>query len=628
MCGITGITRLPVDSANGLEPVLETMVSSLTHRGPDGQGIQWIEGVGIGHRRLAIIDPIGGHQPFSNEDGLVWITYNGELYNFKEIRSNLIARGHQFRTNSDTEVIVHAYDEYGEHCVEYFRGMFAFCIVDLKQRLLFLACDQLGIKPLYYLAGDNLFAFASEIQTLRKIPGQSFTLDLSAVDQYLSLQYIPAPETIFKEVRKLPPAHRFIVTFDGVVHNPVAYWEFEFRPNYDRPETEWLDLLDERLRESVQAHLVSDVPFGAFLSGGMDSSAVIAYMTKILDKPVKTFTIGFDEPDFDETSYAQQASNYYHTDHYVEIVHPDALEILPDLVRHYGEPFGDISAIPTYYVSRLARRYVPMVLTGDGGDEAFAGYNSYKTWMAWLNYDEITTAQEKMKVWKRPLYPFARWLFPSRYPTPSKRLPSLSNWLPFIEQYNAGTRQELWRKDYQHVVQNRHECLEAAFAKAQTYQPTSLAQFLDIKTYLPFDILTKVDIASMLHGLEARTPFVDIRVMELAATIPQEMNITCIKNNEWIGKRLFKKLLERYYPASFLDRPKMGFNVPFSIWFRKGTQNQDLLFERFFKNGSELEDFFEPSVIKNLLEKKGLSRLWLLMFLDEWLKQNQCINTP
>jgi asparagine synthase (glutamine-hydrolysing) len=618
MCGIAGLVLNKTDVST-LPAILEEMVTTLAHRGPDGQGTQYFENIGLGHRRLAIIDPAGGHQPLSNDDGSLWIIYNGELYNFQEIKQQLLAKGHRFYTNSDTEVVLHAYQEWGERCVEDFRGMFAFCILDLKARRLFLARDPLGIKPLVYLSDAGRFAFASEIQALRCLPGLELTLDLQALDQYLRLQYIPAPATIFKQIHKLPPAHRMTVTFDGEVHGPELYWQLAFQPDLQRSEADWLELIDQTLRDSVRAHLVSDVPFGAFLSGGVDSSAVVAYMAQILERPVQTFTIGFENAKFDETSYAQQVAARWETDHHVEIVRPHALEILPDLVRHYGEPFGDSSAIPTYYVSRVARQQVPMVLSGDGGDEAFAGYESYRGWMEWLSGDNL----RYKPAWKRMLYPAARRILPGRYPDPAKRLPRLSNWMMFIEYFGNAQRQELWRPEYRQSIQDRQDVFEAAYARAQSYPPASLAQYLDIQTYLPFDILTKVDVASMMHGLEARTPIVDVRVMELAATIPHHLDIARSSSGEWSGKRLFKKVLERYYPAGFFDRPKMGFAVPIQAWLEGDVQRPDSLRQRLLDPGSALGEFFEPAAIQGLLEQKQYRKLWLLLILDEWLHQNR-----
>ncbi len=380
MCGIVGLLRFDAQTAD--YDTVAPLIKALVHRGPDDEGLIVRGPAILGHTRLSIIDLEGGRQPLANEDETVWITYNGEIYNYRELREYLEAKGHIFRTKSDTEVIVHAYEQWGDSCVEYFRGMFAFAILDLRVRRFFLGRDHFGIKPLYYLRTNTFFAFASEIQVLRLLPDVDWTLDLGAIDEYLRLRYIPAPKTIYCNVQKMLPAYRLSVTFDGKCSPPEEYWQLEFRPNFRRSQEDTLEELDEVVRDSVRAHLVADVPFGAFLSGGVNSSTIVAYMAEILGRPIATFSIGFDETGFDELPYARQAANIWHTEHQEEIVKPAALSILPQLVQNYGEPFGDHSAIPTYYVSRLARSRVTMVLSGDGGDECFAGYeDTYGRWV-------------------------------------------------------------------------------------------------------------------------------------------------------------------------------------------------------------------------------------------------------
>jgi len=611
MCGIAGIIQ--TNCAPVSPDVLVAMTSALSHRGPDGWGTQIWHGVGLGHRRLAIIDPKGGKQPLSNENEQVWITFNGEIYNYRELRHDLRLKGHLFRTNSDTETIVHAYEQWGDRCVERLRGMFAFAIVDLKQRRVLLARDHLGIKPLYYLQSPTYFAFASELKALQCIPNQLLDLDLQAIDQYLWLQYIPAPQTAFKQVKKLLPAHRMAITFDGRLSDPDEYWHLEFRPNYQRGQAEWIQAIDEVLRDSVRAHLVSDVPFGAFLSGGVDSSAVVAYMAQLLDQPVRTFSIGFKEEDFNELPHARKVAEQWGTTHRFEIVEPNALEILPRLVRHYGEPFGDSSAIPTYYVSQLARCSVPMVLSGDGGDEAFAGYESYRLWMQWLTHDGSAS-------WKRLMRPFVETIMPRRYPP---RKPTMRNWLEFIAYVDVPRRKSLWRPDYRGVCPAPLKTHEELFARTLGYPPCTMAQYMDLKTYLPYDILTKVDVASMMHGLEARTPLTDVRVIEFAATIPDTLNINRNDDGRWEGKLLLKKTLEKYYSKTFLHRSKMGFALPIQPWFATDGAFRPIVRERLLGTDSMLSEFFEPDAIASLMDLNATGPMWLLLFLDEWLRQNR-----
>ncbi|HEY4641153.1 MAG TPA: asparagine synthase (glutamine-hydrolyzing), partial [Thermoanaerobaculia bacterium] len=370
MCGIAGI--LDADHADPGAAI--AMANRIRHRGPDGSGEWSCAAISLSHRRLSIIDLEGGRQPLANEDASVHVTYNGEIYNFRELRKTLLDCGHTFTTVSDTEVLVHAWEEWGRDCVEKLRGMFAFAIWDEKKQQLLLARDRAGIKPLYYYRSGSRFAFASELQAFS---GWERTLDPEALDLYLHFQYIPAPYTIYKEIRKLPPAHTLLIS-PRSEPDIRRYWSLRFEPGNGLSESQWLDELDAVISESVRLHLVSDVPFGAFLSGGVDSSLVTSYMSEHLrDEHVRTYSIGFDDPDYDELPYARIVSDYLHTTHREEMVYPDAIAILPELVRHYGEPFADSSAIPTYYVSRLAAADVKMVLSGDGGDEAFAGYASY-----------------------------------------------------------------------------------------------------------------------------------------------------------------------------------------------------------------------------------------------------------
>ena len=590
MCGIAGIINFNNTPAD--RTVLETMTHVLAHRGPDGSGVEIRGPVGFGHRRLSIIDPAGGKQPMFNEDRQVWVTFNGEIYNYQELRHELQAKGHRFTTNSDTETIVHAYEQWGEQCVERFRGMFAFAIMDWRQGKIFIARDQFGIKPLFYVQTGTTFAFASEQQALLHVPGVELDLDLTAVDQYLWLQYIPAPRTAFKQIKKLPPAHRMSITLDGRVTPPQEYWRLQFTPDEVPDEQEWIEALDATLRDSVKAHLVSDVPFGAFLSGGVDSSLVIAYMTQVLEKPVTAFSIGFEESDFNEIDYARIAARQWGAKHHVEIVRPDALQILPDLVRCYGDLFGDSSAIPTYYVSQMARKQVPMILSGDGADESFAGYWSYGNWMSSFDHN------------------------PAQQPT-------LDHWLKFINYVPVPHRKALWRPEHRHICPAPLELFEQEFARTAGYTTCQKVQHLDLKTYLPYAILTKVDIASMMHGLEVRPPFVDIRVVELASKIPERFNISRNAQGGWDRKLLLRKVAERYYPREFLDRPKMGFAVPIAKWFAQGGELHDVLRERLLGRNSTLTEFFEPEMMSSLMAGNATGPLWLLLFMEEWLRQNR-----
>lgn len=584
MCGVAAILRQDRAVA---DREIHAMTDALRHRGPDGEGV-WVKGqVALGNRRLAIIDLQSGEQPMGNEDGSVVASFNGEIYNFRELRSVLRGKGHVFRTASDTEVVVHAYEEWGKQCVERFRGMFAFCIADTKENLMFFARDHFGIKPLFYFRWNGCFACASELQALKTLDEFPWALDLSALDQYLWLQYIPAPQTVFKRVKKLPPAHRMIVHFDGAIEGPECYWDRTFDPDSLRTAESFLEELDAALQESVQAHMVADVPVGAFLSGGIDSSTVVGYVTKVLGQPLKTFSIGFEEEEFSELSFAHTAARSAASEHSTDIVRPDILEILPDLVRHYGEPFGDSSALPTFAVSRLAREHVPVVLSGDGGDEAFGGYASYQQWMS----------------------------------DPENQ--TLEGWLRLMQYLPHDWRARLWRPEFQDVIAERCGVFEEAWVKSASHSPLQRVQYIDRRTYLPSAILTKVDIASMMNSLEVRTPFLDVRVWDTASRIPALFNMREVAKGRWEGKLLLRRLLEKWYPSDIIHRRKTGFGVPLARWFAEGGACRRMLFDRLLDPSSPLAEYFDPAVMRSLLAQNFTNPLWLLLFLDEWLRQYQ-----
>jgi len=598
------------------------MTARVRHRGPDGQGLHVEAPVALGHRRLSIIDLVSGAQPMSNEDDRVWVTYNGELYNFRELRDQLKAAGHKFRTASDTEVIVHAWEEWGEQCVEHFRGMFALAIADYHRRVVFLARDHLGIKPLYYFKTGERLAFASELHALRALSDCPDEIDPKAIDDYLFLLYVPPPNTIYRNVWKLPPAHRLMVGFDGRTTGPECYWQLQFRPESGVSFDEWTERLEHVLRDSVRAHLMSDVPFGAFLSGGIDSTAVVELMSRELAEPVRTFSIGFEEAEFNELDYARTAARTFRTQHHEEIVRADGVAILPELVRHFGEPFGDSSAIPTYFVSRLARRHVTMALTGDGGDESFLGYGRYFGWHAWVN-----PARGKRAMWKRLLRPALQIVMPRRFP--ARRPVTPEEWLPWISGVDARIRKEIWRAEFVHVVEEPIEQIQHILQSARAVSPEQIGQFIDYQTYLPNDILTKVDISSMIHSLETRTPMTDVRVAEFAATIPWKMNLRKNESGQWTGKHLLKRLVGRHFGPEFLERRKTGFGIPLNHWFAPGGALREQLTDRLFSPGANIYRYFDPGAVQQLVtehrvnENDNSQRLWQLLFLETWLDETR-----
>lgn len=624
VCGIAGYIRL--DGREAERAVLSGMTYRLRHRGPDGEGFHITGGTGLGHRRLAILDPEAGAQPMPNEDGSVWVTFNGEIYNFQELANELRLAGHLLRTRSDTEVIVHAYEQWGEACVEHFRGMFAFAVWDERRQRLFLARDRVGIKPLYYLTLPGLFAFASELQAFEAIPSFRPTIDLRALDLYLHFQYIPAPFSIFREVRKLPPAHYVTLDWRGGTEGAKRYWKLAIEPENGLSEADWLDRLDAGLRDTIRHHVVSDVPFGAFLSGGIDSSTVVAYMSQVLEQPVHTFSITFDDPEFDEGDFARQVARQLGTRHHEECVRPDTLAVLPALVRHYGEPFADSSALPTYYLSKLAAGHVKMVLSGDGGDENFAGYSTYAA-LAWHHRGP----QGVLPRLRHTVGGLLRGLGLR----PSLGSPD-DTWYESAAYFGSAQRSHLWRPEYRQFSVETRRWYDEQLEHAPRADLCSRFQHFDLSNYLPHDILCKVDVASMAHGLEVRVPLLDHVFMELMAKMPSqlklkwsELNGTADGNGSrrsvpLTGKYLLKKNAERFFPTPFVYRKKQGFGVPVGRWMAGVARGE--VEDRLLGTGTPLADYFDPHFIRELLTDHlgGTDhgpRLWSLLFLSEWLTQ-------
>jgi asparagine synthase (glutamine-hydrolysing) len=591
MCGIAGLlAQFPVDK---LRAAALALADAQRHRGPDGAGVHVQGPVGIAHRRLSIIDLEAGAQPLSNEDGSVWITFNGEIYNYRELRTTLETRGHRFRTHSDTEVIVHAYEEWGDDCVLQLRGMFAFAIADARRQRLFLARDHFGIKPLVYVEQDGWFAFASELQAFHSLRDTKLDLDVRAIDEYLALQYIPAPRTAYKQARKLPPAHVMSVDYDGRVHGPSRYWRPEFKTDTFRTDKQWVEALDEALTDSVRAHLVADVPVGAFLSGGLDSTAVVALASELSNTPIRTFSIGFRDPAHDESAWAAEAAQKLGTHHHCEMVDVDALASLPDIVRHYGEPFGDSSAVATMAVARVAADHVKTVLTGDGGDEGMAGYHSHMAWLQWV----------------------------SQQGEPNRSRPNVNSWQQFIQYCDPHTRQRLWAGAERGRTMLPIESFEKAWSEARELGVVQRVQYMDAMTYLPNDILTKVDIASMAHSLETRTPLIDVNVWSLLTQMPERVNIGVDPYGVLTGKHALKHLLSRWFPDRFLHRKKQGFAVPLARWFAADGDARGLVEEKLFGSNSHLRTLFDTTPARDLLNQARHGPVWVLLVLEEWLRQ-------
>ena len=634
MCGIVGIANSnarPVD-----ESALRTMCAALVHRGPDdegyyvnrdpqtgsGSGIHGTSSAGLGMRRLAIIDLSTGRQPIHNEDKTVWVVLNGEIYNYAELRKELEARGHLFYTQSDTEVIVHAYEEYGDDVPKHLRGMFAFALWDEKHQRLLLARDRVGKKPLLYSIVGGELVFASEFQAILRHPGVARDVNEAAISHYLSFMCVPAPLTAFAGVRKLEPGH-FLIWQDGEVEIR-RYWSLDFRNKIDISEREAGERVVDLLRDAVRVRLMSDVPLGAFLSGGIDSSAVVALMSELSAERVKTFSIGFDEQEFNEISHARRVAERFGTDHHEFIVRPNAVEVLPTLVRHYGEPYADSSAIPTYYLAKMTRQHVTVALNGDGGDECFAGYERYAAMHVAQRYHHLP------RVLREQVVEPALAAIPEAGSTRSR----LGRARRFFDVMGRPVGERYFRLTSAISEELKAELCAPEFlartssAKAISYvQPwfegngeidvVDRALLADTSHYLPNDLLVKVDIASMAASLEARSPFLDHHVMEFAASLPARYKLRGLTT-----KRVLKNALKGLLPPENLTRNKMGFGVPIGRWFRgelRAFLGETILSERAFGRG-----YFKRESVKRLVadhvdgRRDYAHQLWTLLMLELW----------
>jgi asparagine synthase (glutamine-hydrolysing) len=568
MCGLTGIfeyerlTEIPKE-------LVHRMNETIVHRGPDDEGIFVGPGIGLGFRRLSIIDVSGGHQPISNEDGSIWVMLNGEIYNYPELRKELLQRGHTLATRSDTETIVHLYEEYGEDCFAKLHGMFAIVLWDARQRRLLMARDRVGKKPLFYSADRQRVLFGSELKALLAADGLSRDIDSQALSDYFSFGYIPAPKTIYRSVRKVLPGNYIVVSGNGSLEEK-PYWDLSFRETEDCSEAVWCERICHQLCEATRVRLMSDVPLGAFLSGGIDSSSVVAMMAHLMNQPVTTCAIGFDVPEFDESKFARQVAERFHTEHHEQVVQPDALTIVDTLAWHYDEPFADSSAIPTYYVSAIARQHVTVALGGDGGDENFAGYRRYLFDVAENRVRARIPAGIRASIFG-PLgrwYPGLAWaprIFRAKATFQSLACNPLEGYFNSISIFRPAEKPKLFLEDFCDHLKGYDsiEVLRQYYNRADTQDPLSRIQYVDIKTYLTDDILTKVDRASMAVSLEVRAPLLDHQLMEMTARIPASLKLRARE-----GKYILKKAMEPVLPHDILYRSKQGFAVPLAHWFR------------------------------------------------------------
>lgn len=625
MCGLVG--KLNFDFQKPVENgLIEKMAETLKHRGPDDKGVYVKGNIGFGLSRLAVIDlSRTGHQPMHNEDKTVWIVFNGEIYNFQNLRRKLIERGHKFFSNSDTETIIHLYEEYGEGCLKYLRGMFAFAIWDEKKKKLFMARDRIGKKPLYYFLNDQCLIFASEIKAIledRIVPRR---VNKKAIHHYLTYNYVPNPQTAFHNIFKLPPAH-FLIWQAGRM-SIKRYWRLNYEPKLNLSEEEACEQILSRLKEATKIRMISDVPLGAFLSGGMDSSAVVALMSKLSEKPVRTFSIGFKEGSYNELPFAKIVAETFQTEHHEFLVKPKALQALPKLVWHYGEPFADSSALPVFYVAKMARDYVTVALNGDGGDENFGGYRRYHFDRFIRYYNQFPSLMREGIINKFiKIIPYTNSasfnLFLQKLKvlseTSSDSQPQRHLWLLYWFNYNL--KEKLYSDDFKREI-GKEDPLNIMAENYKNFG--NLADSVDnmisveANTYLPDDLLVKMDIATMANSLEARSPLLDHEFMEFAAALPPEFKI---KNGE--RKYIFKKALKTLLPKEIIYRKKKGFTPPMDDWFR--GEMKDYAHEVLLDSKTIDRNYFKKEGIVKLLDEHCRSNInhgeviWALIFLELW----------
>jgi asparagine synthase (glutamine-hydrolysing) len=629
MCGIVGVFdhrgQTQIDHA-----LLRRMTDIIAHRGPDGDGFYHAPGIGLGYRRLAIIDLAGGNQPMFNEDRTVCLVFNGEIYNFQPLMAELTARGHHFRTRSDTEVIVHAWEEWGEACLDRLNGMFAFTLWDSRTETLFLARDRLGEKPLYYsFLGNGRLIFGSELKSLLCSPELDRSLDPQAIEEFFAFGYIPDPHSIYRSVRKLPAAHCLVLRRGEPAGEPRPYWDVRFVDGVRLRREEVLEELLFRLREAVRLRMIADVPLGAFLSGGVDSSGVVAMMAGLKAAPVQTFSIAFGARGWDESAYAAAIAARYRTDHHVREVNPNSFDLVDRLASIYDEPFGDSSAMPTFRVCAMAREKVTVALSGDGGDEVFAGYRRYR-WHC---------AEDRVRRWlprsvRGPvfgtlgqLYPKLDWLprpFRAKVTFQELALDPVGAYFSAVSICGDALRRQLFSPALRRELQGYSavELLRSHMSRSGSEDPLSQVQYADLKTYLPGDILTKVDRASMANSLEVRVPLLDHTLIEWAARLPPGLKL-----HGGEGKYVFKSALEPYVPREILYRPKQGFTVPLAAWFRGPLRER--LCEALRGPLQRDSGLFDTRCIDRLIDQHlsgaydHSAPLWSLLMFDAFLRNAQ-----
>ena len=626
MCGITG--KISFSSKNISDQEIETMNDAIRHRGPDDGGVYISPDgkVGLGHRRLSIIDlsPLG-HQPMRYMDRYE-IVFNGEIYNFQEKREMLEKDGYTFTSHSDTEVILALYDKYGEKCLDHLRGMFAFAIYDEQENTLFAARDRVGKKPFKYYSDNNVFMFASELKAILTQPEYEREPDYTAIHHYLTLQYVPAPLTGFQGIAKLEPGHSLHIDLKTRKIEKKQYWKLDYSKKLELSEEEWKKRIIDKLEESTKLRMISDVPIGAFLSGGIDSSAIVAMMAKNSKNPIKTFSIGFEDEKFNELKYAKIIADTFKTEHTEFIVKPDAIHLLPMLVRQYEEPYADSSALPTYYVSKLTRDHVTVALNGDGGDENFAGYGRYSVHKFALFYDTFLPLH---KVLILPLTKLASDIFQTTFFYLAHRFAkSLSK--PYNERYvdyicyftnemKSAIYTDEMNEKFKHS--DSYEVVASQFKQSGSENKAEQAVYADFTTYLPDDLMTKVDIDTMAVSLEGRSPFLDHEFLELTAQIPFHLKLKGRNNKKYILKEALRGII----PDEVMFRPKMGFGIPIHSWFR--NELKEYAYDLLLSEKAAGRSLFKKESIKNLLDTHCNTKvdfgyhIWALVTLELWFRE-------
>lgn len=599
------------------------MTRTMRHRGPDDEGYQLFPNGGLGFQRLSIIDLSRGHQPMTNEDGTLWVIFNGEIYNYQSLRAELLASGrHTFKTESDTEVIVHLFEEYGERCVEKLRGMFAFAIWDTKNESLFLARDRFGKKPLVYANLGNTFLFASEIKALLKHPEVKKDINYEAIDLYLSYQYIPSPHTIFKSIHKLQPAHTMTVTKDSI--RSRCYWRPNFQQKTNMSFHEAQTAMMDKLKEATKIRMIADVPLGAFLSGGKDSSVIVGLMSELSSQPIKTFSIGFEEAAFSELPYAKLIADRFHCDHHEFIVRPNMVDVLPKLAWHYSEPFGDSSALPSYYVSQLSRQFVTVALNGDGGDETMAGYPRYQAMKIIKTIQKIPLPLRKAVFEAAKVLPDG--IPPHSIPWRIKRLLGLglqdtrTYYLDTMCFFREQDKANLYSASMREHIKNSYppNYVNGYLQEASSLTDIDPYLYADLITYLPECLMTKMDVASMANSLESRSPFLDHEFVELVGTFPSDWKLKGLFHKKYI----LDKAVKKWIPKEILQRKKQGFALPMASWFRGSLYSyvKDMLTSK----RALSRDLFNPEQINTLVEEHKSGhvdrsyQLWALLMLEQW----------